>query len=172
MLASIPAQITGAYLLDILRNGWALGGIIGAVMGAIAWTINERGSSAIGSMLAGAVLGLFVGFFVVGTSVLSNFSSAEAIFMNADQATGSTVRAILGILWFVLLGTALGGAVVSVGRALLGALAGVFAGTVAGMIITLLRIEMGLNVVGPVATLLVGATCLILIIIMSVGRDK
>lgn len=172
MFALVLGQLSADYFISLITQGFGLGGIIGAIMGSIAWTINEKGNRAIGSLVAGGVLGLFAGLFLVGGQLLTRFNSAEAIFMNADQASGETIFAILGVLWFTLVGAAIGGAIVSLGRALYGVLAGLLAGTVAGMILVLLNLELGLRATGPVATLLVGATTLILLVIMVSGQDK
>ena len=173
MLASLTAQqITGNYLFFLIQSGFTLGGIIGAIMGSIGYSLSERGNRALATLMLGGVFGLFLGLFMVGGTLLSTFSSMDALFMNANQASNAAFRSALGVLWFTLVGAAIGGAVSSLGRALIGTIAGLAAGTFAGIILVLLNLEFGFRVTGPIATMLVGIATLLLLVISLSGSEK
>lgn len=159
-------------ILRIIIQGLYLGGVVGVLMGIIAWVAGEKGGRSLSFMFGGGVFGLILGFVITGSGLVSMFGSAEALLLNANQASSATFRAILMILFFTLAGVALGGVMVSFGRAVSGAFIGLLAGTVAGIILVLLNVQVGLNVVGPVATILVGFMTLILVGIMSIGQAK
>lgn len=170
MLDSLVLQSQFSFFINLIIRGLYLGGFIGVMVGAIAWTATEKGNRTLGFLMAGGLFGLILGFIVSGTNIINMFGSTEAILMNADQASSQTFRAILQIVSFTLTGMAIGGAASAFGRAISGAFIGLVAGTVAGMILFLLNAQMGLPISGPVASILIGFMTLILVAIMSIGQ--
>lgn len=159
------------YLINLFTEGALLGGLIGLVMGVIAWTFGEKHGTALGYIIGGGVLGLLLGFILVGSGLLKTFGSVEQLFYNADQGGDATFLAIVGIARIALIGAAVGGAIASLGRAVVGAVMGLFAGTTAGILLILLNGRYGLAISGPVATMIIAALTLILLAIMAIGRD-
>ena len=169
-MSSLILQSTPTYILNLIVNGFALGGIVGILIGSIAWTASERGGRSLMTMMFGAIAGLILGFIIAGTGVLDQFGSLESVLSNANRTTSATLDAIMQIIFFVLLGTAVGGAISALGRALSGAFIGLVAGTLAGVLLLLLNGQFGLAIIGPTATIIVGILTLIIVGVMGVGQ--
>ena len=171
-MSSLALQSQFNFILALITSGFSLGGITGILIGAIAWSASEKGGRGVMNMMIGAVLGLIIGFVVVGTGIIDQFTSFEAILEGGGLSSPNTFGAILRIIFFTLVGMAVGSAVSSFGRALFGGLIGIAAGTISGVLLILINIQAGISIVGPAASMIVAVITLLLVGIMSVGQTS
>lgn len=159
-------------IYSLLIPGFRLGGLGGIAIGAIASAMLDRRSSLV-LMGVGGIIGLLVGFFIAGGSLMSQYGSLSQVYANLDRLGPDTFGSILVIVQFAFIGVAFGAGASSLGNAVMGGITGVIAGTLAAAALILANQQFRLGIPeGPIFLMIVTVITFLFIIIMNLGQTS
>lgn len=174
---SIPAQsLDFNAILQLLTEAAQIGALIGILLGTFVFVLTERGTTALPYMLGGALIGGALAFVFFGTALSTSLQSgAFDVFGTASQNTQARTAAITlygNIVLYTLIGAALGAAVSSFQRVVVGAFYGLLLGVGSGVVLLLANQQLGITIAGPLATILIAVVCLVGFVVINLGGKK
>lgn len=161
------------YIMNsLLIPGFQLGGIGGIAIGIIASAMFDRRASLV-LMGIGGILGLLIGFFIAGGSLISQYGSLAQVYANLSSLGPNTFGSILVIVQFAFIGVAFGAGASSLGNSVIGGITGVIAGTLAAAALILANQQFRLGIPeGPVFLMLISVMTFIFVLLMNLGQGS
>ena len=166
-------MIDFSFWTNLLVNGFFVGALIGAIIGVITWVVTEKGTNVIFVLSVAFIIGLIVGVYMEGGAVLRALSGGPEALLESTEAIRLTLfNSTVGIMHWLFAALALGAAVASLRRAVMGALLGGIIGTLSGMVMILLNTNLKFSLSNPLTEVLIALTCMLLLTIMALNQAE
>ncbi len=169
----------GGSLLDInfwtnlLVDGFFLGALIGTIVGAITWTVTERGTNIVLILSLSFILGLIFGVYMEGGPLLALLAGGtDAILESTERVRTIVFSSIVGVIQWLFAFLAIGSAVSSLRRAIIGALIGTIVGTIVGMVMLLLRGQFALTMSSTLADVLIAILSMLMLTVLALNQSE
>ena len=162
-----------ATIIEFITDGFFLGALIGAVVGASVWTMMERGTHGIVPMLITAVLGLFAGMYIEGDVIRSLAGRDWTTFFSGPLSFREAVfSAAVRIIGWAFVAMVIGAIIANWRLAFWGFLIGGLMGTLSGILVIVMGSELGFPLNSPITNIAVSIIAVILLVLAAAGREK
>ena len=160
-------------IFELIADGFWAGALIGLVIGAITWTVTERGSTIVFILSIAFLIGLIIGIYMEGEAFLNLMASDRDVILESSDPVRRTVfSSLVGIIQWIFAFLALGSVVASSRRAVQGGVLGVIVGTICGMILILFSDNFAFSVDNPLANVLIGLASMLLLTVMALNQSE
>jgi len=164
---------TFAVIIQYITDGFFLGALLGAVIGASVWTLMERGMFSVWPLVITAGLGVFVGIYLEG-DVLRTLANRDwtTFFSGPLSFRTSVFNAVLSIFGWTLGVMVIGAIIANYRLAILGFIIGGLMGTLSGILVQVMGTELGFPVDSPITGAVVTIIAALLMVLTAAGREK
>lgn len=170
ILNQLPSLST---IIGFIVDGFFLGALIGAIVGASVWTMMERGTFGFFPITVTAILGVLIGLYIEGDIIRSLSNRDWTTFFSGPVGFREAVfEAVVKIIGWSFSAMIIGALISNYRLASLGFVIGGLMGTLSGILVIVMGSEFGFPVNSPITSIVVAIIAVLLMVLASAGKER